>query len=147
MHEKDEVICIIGYLNAQVRESKKYHVVGELWMAEMKDIEECSRNKLTVCMAPFKEREIHKNTWIKKVRTAFVESQFMDFKYRLTCFKVKMHDANVTCKPVRYVLSMGGLLSFGSTQEQIECDTNEKTSPSSGCSSGGIGRDSFLEYN
>merc|ERR1712002_1318635 len=80
----DEIVFVLGDLNARVGDGKIQGVIGDFgvpglnesggWMVDM-----CIQNEMVVCNTLFKKRDVHKYTWIRKVRGEITERALMEF--------------------------------------------------------------------
>ena len=84
--ESDEVVCLLGDLNARVGDVKVPDVIGDYGVAGINEsgeqmLDMCVQFEMAVCNTFFKKRGIHKYTWIRKVRGEIVQSELMDYVY------------------------------------------------------------------
>ena len=82
--ESDEIVCVLGDLNARVGNVKVQGVIGDYGVPGMNEsgewmIDWCMQYEMTVCNTLFKKSDVHKYTWIRKVRGMIVESALMDY--------------------------------------------------------------------
>ena len=58
-------------------------------------IDWCIQYEMTVCNIPFKKRDMHKHTWVRRVRGEIVESSLMDYMCISEMYRARVTDANV----------------------------------------------------
>ena len=100
----DEIVCVLGDLNARVGDGKIQGVIGDfgvpgmnesgVWMVDM-----CKQNEMVVCNTLFKKRDVHKYTWIRRVRGEITERALMDFVCVKEKYKARVTDVNVLRAP------------------------------------------------
>ena len=98
--ERDEIVCVLGDLNARVGNVKVQGVIGDYGVPGMNEsgewmIDWCMQYEMTVCNTLFKKRDVHKYTWIRKVRGMIVESALMDYMCIHEKYKARVTDVNV----------------------------------------------------
>ena len=98
--ENDEIVCVLGDLNARVGDTKVEGVIGDYGVPGMNESGEwmrdwCMQQEMTVCNTLFKKRDVHKYTWIRYVRGVIVESALMDYMCINERYKARVTDVNV----------------------------------------------------
>ena len=98
--ESDEIVCVIGDLNARVGNVKVQGGIGDYGLPGMNESGEwmldwCMQYGMTVCNTLFKKRDVHKYTWIRRVRGVIVESALMDYMCINEKYKARVTDVNV----------------------------------------------------
>ena len=96
----DEIVCVLGDLNARVGNNIVQGVIGDYgvpgrnengeWMVDW-----CMQYEMAVCNTFFKKRDVHKYTWVRKVRGEIVESALMDYMCISGKYKSRVTDVNV----------------------------------------------------
>ena len=102
--ESDEVVCLLGDLNARVGDVKVPDVIGDYGVPGINEsgeqmIDMCVQFEMAVCNTFFKKRGIHKYTWIRKVRGVIVQSELMDYMCISAKYKARVLDVNVLRAP------------------------------------------------
>ena len=98
--EEDEIVCVLGDLNARVGDSKVDGVIGDFGVPGINEsgewmIDWCVQNEMIVCNTLFKKRDVHKYTWFRKVRGMIVENALMDYVCISEKYKNRVTDVNV----------------------------------------------------
>lgn len=96
----DEIVCVMGDLNARVGDVKVPGVIGDYGVPGMNEsgewmVDWCLQNEMTVCNTMFKKRDVHKYTWIRKTRGEIVSSALMDYVCISKKYKARVTDVNV----------------------------------------------------
>ena len=73
-------------------------------------IDWCMQYEMTVCNTLFKKRDVHKYTWVKRVRGEIVESALMDYMCISEKYRARVTDvnSNVLCRNNIYVENFSG---------------------------------------
>ena len=82
--DSGEVVCVLGDLNARVGDNKIQGVIGDFGVPGMNEsgewmVDLCMQHEMVVCNTLFNKRDVHKYTWIRKVRGEITEKALMDF--------------------------------------------------------------------
>ena len=98
--ESDEIVCVLGDLNARVGNVKVQGVIGDYGVPGMNEsgewmVDWCMQHEMTVCNTLFKKRDVHKYTWVRKVRGEIAESALMDYMCISGKYKARVTDVNV----------------------------------------------------
>ena len=98
--ENDEIVCVLGDLNARVGNNKVQGVIGEYGVPGVNEsgewmIDWCMQYEMTVCNTLFKKRDLHKVTWVRRVRGEVRESALMDYMCISGKYKARVTDVNV----------------------------------------------------
>ena len=98
--ESDEIVCVLGDLNARVGDGKVQGVIGDYGVHGMNEsgewmVDLCMQYEMAVCNTFFKKRDVHKYTWVRKVRGEIVESALMDYMCISGKYKARVTDVNV----------------------------------------------------
>ena len=98
--ENDEIVCVLGDLNARVGDNKVQGVIGEYGVPGVNEsgewmIDWCMQYEMTVCNTLFNKRDVHKFTWVRRVRGEIVESALMDYMCVSGRYKARVTDVNV----------------------------------------------------
>ena len=98
--ERDEIVCVLGDLNARVGDSKVQGVIGEYGVPGVNEsgewmVDWCMQYEMMVCNTLFNKRGVHKYTWVRKVRGEIVESALMDYMCISERYKARVTDVNV----------------------------------------------------
>ena len=59
-------------------------------------IDWCIQYEITVCNTLFKKRDVHKYTWVRRVRGEIVESALMDYMCISEKYRARVTDMNVS---------------------------------------------------
>ena len=62
-------------------------IEGGEWMVDW-----CMQYEMTVCNTLFKKRDVHKYTWVQKLRGEIVESAIMDYMCISEKYKARVTD-------------------------------------------------------
>ena len=98
--DSDEIVCVLGDLNARVGHSKIQGVIGDFGVPGMNEsgewmIDWCRQHEMVVCNTLFNKRDVHKYTWIRKVMGVVTEKALMDYMCIKEKYKARVTDVTV----------------------------------------------------